>query len=236
MNPNHHGAQEWLLSRPLGVTLLLTLGTLSLLGCAAPKPLADACARPLSPAIANSCVVAPGAVWRGAKPDAQGAAALVSLGVKTLVNLELLHDDLDAFHAARPSMPGSASIDYFRIRDWEPNVIIAPALLDSHVADFIAIVKTRARPIYVHCRAGQNRTGVMVAAYRVLLEGMAIESAIAEMQKYQGVWFKQDAEYLRSLSGEHRVQIEKMVEARIGRMRPAARLECSASGCQESKQ
>jgi protein-tyrosine phosphatase len=136
---------------------------------------------------------------------------------------------------ARLSTPPAASIDYFRIHEWEPNVFIAPTLLDSHVSDFIAIVKSQAKPIYVHCRSGQNRTGVMIAAYRILLEGESIESAIAEMQKYQGVWFKQDAEYLRSLTGEHRLMIEKMAEARIGQIRPEAHLECSASGCNAEK-
>jgi hypothetical protein len=206
-----------------------------LFGYATPKALADACASPLSPAIANSCVVAPGALWRGAKPVVDGATALILLGVKTVVNLELLHDDIDSFRAARPSIALTVSIDYFRIRDWEPNVVIAPALLDSHVSDFIAIVKTQAKPIYVHCRSGQNRTGVMIAAYRVLLEDVSIETAIAEMQKYQGWWFKQDAEYLRSLTGEHRERIEKMAEARIGQIRPDAHLVCSASGCNKRK-
>lgn len=223
------------MSTHLRITVPLMLGTTLLFGCATLKPLADACASPLSPAIANSCVVAPDALWRGAKPDVDGATALISLGVKTVVNLELLHDDLDAFRAARPPTAPSASIDYFRIRDWEPNVVIATALLDSHVSDFIAIVKTQAKPIYVHCRSGQNRTGVMIAAYRVLLEGVSIESAIAEMQKYQGVWFKQDAEYLRSLTGEHRERIVQMAEVRIGQIRPEAHLECSTSGCNERK-
>ncbi len=217
------------------MTALLLLGTTLLFGCAAPKPLANACASPLTPAIANSCVVTPGVLWRGAKPDAEGATALLSLGVKTVVNLELLHSDLDAFRAARPPTATSASIDYFLVRDWEPNVVMMPALLDAHVADFIAIAKTQATPIYVHCRSGQNRTGVMIAAYRVLLEGVPMESAIAEMQKFNGLWFKQDAAYLRGLTGEHRLKIEKMAAARIGQIRREAHLEYSAAGCHESK-
>lgn len=219
----------------LRTVALLTVGMTLLFGCATPQALPDACASPLSQAITNSCVVVPHTLWRGSKPDADGATALVSLGVRTVVNLELLHDDLDAFRAAQPTTARSVRIDYFRIRDWEPNVVIAPALLDSHVADFLAIVKTEAKPIYVHCRAGQNRTGVMIAAYRVLVEGASSESAIAEMQRYQGVWFKHDAEYIRSLTGEHRLKIEKMVDSRIGRIRPEAHVECSASGCNQDK-
>jgi protein-tyrosine phosphatase len=209
------------------------LGAALLTGCAGPKPLADACRVPLSPVIANSCQVTPGVLWRGAKPDASGAAALIELGVQTVVNLELLHDDRSAFEAAHPTTPEATNISYFRIRDWEPNVIVAPDLLDDHVAQFLAIVRTQPRPIYVHCRSGQNRTGVMVAAYRVLVEGVSVDAALAEMQRYQGVWFKQDAQYLRSLSSERRTAIEAMAQNHLKAMKPDARLACTSVGCLE---
>ena len=73
----------------------------------------------------------------------------------------------------------------------------------------------------------------MIAAYRVLVEGMSIETAVAEMQQYQGAWFKYDAEYIRSLTGDHRMRIQKIAEARIGQIRPEAHLECSSSGCSD---
>ncbi len=154
--------------------------------------------------------------------------------MKSVVNLELLHDDRDAFISAHPALKESSSIDYYRIYEWEPNVVIAPALLDKHVAQFIALMESAHKPLYVHCRAGQNRTGVMVAAYRVLRENMPIADAISEMQKFQGMWFRQDAAYIRSLTGEHRARIEeKIKEATI--LQPTARLDCSANGCVETK-
>ena len=36
----------------------------------------------------------------------------------------------------------------------------------------------------VHCAAGSQRTGGVFAAYRTLVQGMAPEQAIAEMQKF----------------------------------------------------
>lgn len=214
-------------TKTLSVAALVTL---FLMGCASP-PLPDACDNKLSPAIANSCVVKEGTLWRGSKPDSIGAAALVSLGVKTVVNLELVHEDVDAFATAK--MPGGSpgDISYFRIRDWEPDAEIAPKLLDSHVAEFIAVTKTQATPIYVHCRSGQNRTGVMVAAYRILVENASIESAVSEMQRYRGFWFEADASYVRTLTGKHRSELEASVESRMRDVRPTALLHCSAGGC-----
>jgi hypothetical protein len=71
----------------------------------------------------------------------------------------------------------------------------------------------------------------MVAAYRILVEGIPVEAALAEMQRYQGIWFKQDAQYLRGLTGERRARIDAMVQKHLRTLRPEARLTCALSGC-----
>jgi hypothetical protein len=203
-----------------------------LFGCAG-TPQQDAlpaCATPLDPAVENSCVVTPQALWRGAKPDARAAGRLVALDVKTIVNLEWLHDDQASFQAAVLPPIGRREIDYFRVRDWEPLVAIAPGLLDEHVAHFLAITRTQAKPIYVHCRAGKNRTGVMVAAYRVF-NGASMEDAVADMGRYGGEWFRYDAQYIRSLTPARRAALEKRIEAWIPRLQRDARFVCTDTGC-----
>jgi hypothetical protein len=202
-----------------------------LLGCATSLARADACGDPLSARVANSCVVSKDVLWRGAKPDAVAATELVNRGVRTVVNLELAHNDRDAFRDARPSVSQPLGIEYFRIRDWEPNVVLAPSRLDRHVAEFIAITRSQPKPIYVHCRSGQNRTGVMVAAYRVLEENQPIESAVAEMAGYRGIWFKEDAAYIRQLAGERATRLRAMAVERVGNVRAEAHLLCTSAGC-----
>lgn len=194
------------------------------------KAASGSCAAPLDPSIPNSCVVSEGALWRGARPDAAGAAALVRGGVRTVVNLELLLDDREEFEKARVSVEGTREIRYFRLRDWEPNVVLAPRKLDDDVAHFIAITRTQPKPIFVHCRSGQNRTGVMVAAYRVF-NGGDIEEAVAEMGRYGGIWFKHDAEYIRGLTPQRRAELERRIEERTSRLRPDARILCADAAC-----
>ncbi len=202
-----------------------------LAGCAAPVPRAEACTDRLASETANSCIVTKGLLWRGAKPDAAGATALLTLGVRTVVNLELLYDDRDSFRDSRPSVTGPRTVSYFRIREWEPNVVLNPALLDDHVAEFIAIAKTQEKPVYVHCRSGQNRTGIMVAAFRVIEENMTVDAAIAEMEGYQGIWFKQDAEYVRQLQGDRRQRVVALISEKMRFVQPEARLQCTSDGC-----
>lgn len=209
--------------------LFLLLGFAVLTACAAPTPQADACTTTLSQAIPNSCVVTDGVLWRGSKPNEQGASALIGLGVKTVVNLELLHDDMAAFQGALPAAAPAHVINYFRIHEWEPNVYVAPAVLDDHVAEFLAIMRTQAKPVYVHCRSGQNRTGVMVAAYRIFEEGMPVDPAIDEMRKFRGVWFAQDATYLRGLAQDRRDQLLQRVAQKEHELKPDAQLKPAPS-------
>jgi protein tyrosine phosphatase len=217
---------------------LLALSCLALLsGCATaavPSKPAKACAQPMDANIENSCVVAPQVLWRGAKPDGLAAASLIERGVKTVVNLELLHDDLKTFESAKLSSSQSYQLQYFRVADWEPLVALSTRLVDDHVAHFIAITRSQPKPIYVHCRSGRNRTGVMVAAYNVF-NGMPIEDAVADMQRYNGEWFVQDAKYIRSLNPQHKAKLESKIAAWIPKLKSKAEISCVDASCKAVK-
>ena len=193
------------------------------------------CGSNLDASIQNFCQVTPNVLWRGAKPDKADAAWLVEQGVRTIVNLELLHDDKAAFEQVRLDNNGKFEVDYFRVRDWEPLPMIAPKLSDNHVAHFLAIMSEAPKPVYVHCRSGQNRTGVMVAAYRVIVEGEgdanAIEKAVKEMEAYQGHWFKVDASYIRGLTPERRDKIRRKAKEWIPKLKQEARFVCEEGQC-----
>lgn len=195
---------------------------------------AASCNTPIDSNIKNSCMVVPSVLWRGAKPDAAAATSLVQHGVKTIVNLELLHDDLSAFKNASVKLLAPLSIQYYRIRDWEPLVAFSNKSVDKHVIDFIAITRGAPTPIYVHCRSGRNRTGVMVAAYKVF-NGTPIEDAVTDMQRYKGEWFKQDANYIRTLTPAKISQLEGEIVLAQNKLKNEAVIVCANSGCKISK-
>lgn len=206
-------------------------GINSVSGCATTPPVGiTPCTTPLDSRIHNGCIVEPQILWRGARPDTPAATALIEAGVRTLVNLELVLGDKAAFTTAVPSTTTAQTIQYFRVRDWEPLAIIAPNLTDDHVAHFIAITRTQAKPIYVHCRSGQNRTGVMVAAYKIF-NGAEIEATVAEMTAYGGFWAKQDSKYLRRLTPSHRVTMEASISKWSAQLKPDARIVCENGKC-----
>lgn len=192
---------------------------------------AGACANPLDAPIPNFCVVTPQVLWRGAKPDKDGAAWLIQHGVRTIVNLELIQDDELAFGQATVVDATHYEVGYFRIHDWEPLPLLAPSVVDDHVAHFLAIVSQQPKPIYVHCRSGMNRTGVMVAAYRVLIEGVSDEDAIAEMGRYRGQWFEIDANYIRGLVPSRREEIRRKIMGWIPQLKRDAQVICANGTC-----
>lgn len=151
------------------------------------------------------------------------------------MNLELILDDKTAFAHATVDA-NNYEVGYFRIHDWEPLTMLAPSVEDDHVAHFLAIVSRQPKPVYVHCRCGTKRTAVMVAAYRVLIEGVSDEEAIAEMRGYrQGPWFKVDAKYIRALS-KRREEIRHKVMEWIPKLKKDAQVVCANGVCAVSDQ
>ncbi len=112
----------------------------------------DACPTRSTSSTNNFCVVTAHTLWRGGKPDAAGAAWLFDNGVQTIVNLELINDDLSTLASAKPLGSVPTHVAYFRIRNYEPVVALAPSLQDAQVAQFLAIMATSPKPVYVHCR------------------------------------------------------------------------------------
>ena len=119
------------------------------------------------PALANAWRVDDRLI-RCAQPDAAGMRALESAGVKTVINLRHHHDDGDEV-AGTGLRTAHIPMDTWEIRD-------------EHVVAFLRIVTDdEAGPVAVHCRHGADRTGALVAMYRVVVQGWSREDAIAEM-------------------------------------------------------
>ncbi len=147
--------------------------------------------------VENFAIISP-ALYRGAQPDEQGFAALKRLGIKTIVNLRELHGD-------REEMAGLA-LQYARLRfnPTEPS--------DELVAQFLSILRDPSNcPVYVHCQMGSDRTGIMVAAYRVIEEGWPVEEAAKELPRFG--FHESWTDLLRYLSELNPQSIEDLIRS-----------------------
>lgn len=212
---------------------IVMVTSLCLNGCASSSIKApDSCKSTLDSPIDRFCQVTQDVLWRGAKPDKVGAAWLIENEVRTIVNLELLHDDLAVIGQAHIKTAKTSKIGYFRVKDWEPLPVLAPSVEDEHVVHFLAIASQQVnQPVYVHCRSGQNRTGIMVAAFRIIIEGRQdTEAVIEEMRAYQGLFSDVDAKYLQGLALRHSAILQKVKE-KIPRLEKPTQIICQEGKC-----
>jgi protein tyrosine/serine phosphatase len=110
-------------------------------------------------------------LYRGAQPTAEGLAELRKLGIKTVINLREENSDAGLANGA----------DFKRVHI--PLIaVINPT--DSEVRRFLQTVcDPQNQPVFVHCRAGADRTGTMCAVYRIVVQGWDRQAALDEMTK-----------------------------------------------------
>ncbi len=221
------------LSRSQRAASLLFLLFFSLGGCClavSRERLAVACSAEGTGPTPKFCVVTPNVLWAGGRPDRNDASWLIEQGIKTVVDLELLHNDKAVFANAMVDPSKTYSLAYYQVRDWEPLPMIAPSLEDDRVVQVLAITTREPAPVFLHCRCGMKRAALMVAAHRVVIEGRSAESAIHEMSRYGGAWSGPDSRYILSLS-KRREEMQRRVAEWVVKLKRDADITCKGGRC-----
>ena len=120
-----------------------------------------------------------GELYRGDQPSPQGMQNLKDLGLKTIINLRSFHSDRDEI--------GETGLTYEHIymKAWHPE--------EKEAARFLKIVTDPKRtPVLVHCQHGADRTGTMIAVYRIIVQDWSKAEAIREMTeggfRFHWIW------------------------------------------------
>lgn len=118
-------------------------------------------------------------IYRGAQPLPEGYATLSKMGIKTVINLRYTHSEKKVVESA-----GMKSIEI---------PINTFKRIDSKTVSKVVRLMTdpENQPVYVHCKLGQDRTGMIIAIYRMSIEGWALAEAEDEMQDFgfNDVWY-----------------------------------------------
>jgi tyrosine-protein phosphatase SIW14 len=115
-------------------------------------------------------------LFRGGQPSEEGLRSLAKLGVKTIVDLRMSR----------------------RIRDWESKAVAALGMRYVHLPlygketpsrkdiekAFSVLEDAERWPVFVHCREGKDRTGMIVGCYRIAHDGWTNMRALAEAKTY----------------------------------------------------
>ncbi|MBI3817564.1 MAG: tyrosine-protein phosphatase [Planctomycetes bacterium] len=127
------------------------------------------------PGISHFAEVAPG-LYRGAQPSEAGFQNLKDRGVRTIINLREFHSDIEkargyGFRVLELPMQGNALGS-------EPPT---PAQIEYF---FSALANRDNWPVFVHCAAGCDRTGTMIALYRIEADAWTNARAVEEMRAF----------------------------------------------------
>ncbi len=107
-------------------------------------------------------------LYRGAQPTAQGIKQLNKLGIKTIINLRTLHSDQDEMN------------DTKLVYEHMNMTTLGPG--NEDVIQFLKIVTdSNSTPVFVHCKHGADRTGIMCAIYRIVVQSWSKNEATTEM-------------------------------------------------------
>ena len=107
-------------------------------------------------------------VWRSPQPSREGFQVLKEQGVGEVLNLRQWNSD--------EGMAAEGMLLH-RVR------MNAGDIRDEQVLESLRILQAADEPVIVHCWHGADRTGVVVAMYRMVVQGWSRERAIAELME-----------------------------------------------------
>lgn len=131
-------------------------------------------------------------LFRGAQPKEQGLAELKKLGVTTIVDLRGEGPDTIAWERKETESLGMRFV-HIPVSGWSPPT-------DEQVGEFLALFRGGGHEkVFVHCRFGDDRTGVFVATYRMAVEKWSPEQAMSEMYffGFNGFWHPSMKKFIR---------------------------------------
>lgn len=107
-------------------------------------------------------------VYRSEQPTKADFIALEQAGIKSVLNLRFLHKDTDIIN--------NSHLKFYHIP-------MLAFYMDFH--KFILamkLIKTSPKPILVHCQHGSDRTGAIIALYRIVFQNWTKQAAIRELK------------------------------------------------------
>ncbi|MEO6393156.1 MAG: tyrosine-protein phosphatase [Pyrinomonadaceae bacterium] len=121
-------------------------------------------------------------LYRSGQPMDHGFAELAHVGIKTIVNLR---DDDDRALSEEKQVT-AAGMQYFNLplsNLKHPNA--------AQLEKILAVINDpQNQPVLVHCKRGADRTGTIIACYRIAHDGWTGDAALKEAKSYGLGWWQ----------------------------------------------
>lgn len=135
----------------------------------------DTTANAIAPNLVPNFEKVDGGIWRGSAPTSEALDALKHDGVKTIVDLRMNGDGVDQESEHAKAL--GVKYYHFALGFTKPE--------EKELSDILAVMTDPVnQPVYVHCRQGADRTGMLVGLYRRKWQGWTFKQAYVEMRRH----------------------------------------------------
>ncbi len=115
-------------------------------------------------------------LYRGAQPPVESVKILADKGFKTIINLRGASDQT----RAEEQQARALGMKFYNL---ELPPLSKPDF--TQVDEALALINDPAnQPVFVHCKHGEDRTGTVIACYRMTHDNWDDEQAITEAKKF----------------------------------------------------
>lgn len=120
-------------------------------------------------------------LYRGGLPTDVDLKTLKDFGVKTVVSFRGLGDPTELSQVEQEKkLTLALGMKFLNIQ-----IPFDKPVPENTIKEFFKAVKSQSnQPLYVHCKGGRDRTGTMVALYRMQFDKYTSTQAIEEMKKF----------------------------------------------------
>ena len=118
-------------------------------------------------------------VYRGGQPSPEAWPTLAKMGIKTVIDLR--RED-EHSTAAEAQAVAAAGMRYVNV---PMKGIVAPT--NEQVAKVLALLNSN-EPVFVHCKRGSDRTGTVIACYRIEHDRWDRQQALNEAKSFGMAW------------------------------------------------
>jgi tyrosine-protein phosphatase SIW14 len=116
-------------------------------------------------------------LYRGGQPADADWSSLAKLGVKTVIDLRLESEHSISQEALAVKAAGMIYISQPMAR------LTAPT--NEEILKILAMLDSNEKwPVFIHCRRGADRTGTVIACYRIVHNQWASDKALGEARTY----------------------------------------------------
>jgi len=107
-------------------------------------------------------------IYRSEQPSKMAFKALEAAGIKTILNLRRLRNDTKKAKGTNLQL--------------EHIPLATKSITEDDVIEVLQLIQNAEKPLLIHCWHGSDRTGVMIAANRIVVENWTKEDAIKEFK------------------------------------------------------